>query len=139
MGRERSSHMMAVDTSVYVAIVLGEPEALRLSQALAVADGGTISAGNYLECAIVAHRKLGGSADLDLWLDERRIAVVPVDHAMARVAEGAFARFGKGRHPARLNYGDCFAYALAKSLGAPLLFKGDDFAKTDIEPALAAG
>ena len=130
--------MIAVDTSVYVAIVLAEPEASVLSQALAHADRKSLSAGNYLECAIVAHQKLGGSADLDLWLEQRKIAVVPVDHAMARIAESAFARFGKGRHPAGLNYGDCFAYALAKFLDAPLLFKGDDFSHTDIRSALAA-
>lgn len=128
--------MIVVDTSVYVAIVLADAEASLLSHALAHADRKSMSAGNYLECAMVAHQKMGGSADLDLWLDQRQIAVVPVDHAMARVAESAFAQFGKGRHPAALNYGDCFAYALAKSLNAPLLFKGDDFSRTDIRAAL---
>jgi ribonuclease VapC len=128
--------MIAIDSSVYAAIVLGEPEAPLLSKAIASADERTMSAGNYLECAIVSHRRLGGSADLDLWLQERGISVISVDHTMARLAGEAFARFGKGRHPAGLNYGDCFAYALAKSLDAPLLYKGDDFAQTDIRPAL---
>ncbi len=73
-----------------------------------------------------------GRTILDAWIAARRIAVVPVDHTLAQIAADAFARYGKGRHPAGLNFGDCFAYALARSLNAPLLFKGDDFARTDV-------
>ena len=95
-----------------------------------------MSAGNYLESAILAETRFGGREDIDGWIRERRIEIIPVDHGLAELAADAFARFGKGRHPASLNYGDCFAYALAKHLRAPLLFKGEDFAKTDVESAL---
>ena len=74
--------------------------------------------------------------DLDLLLYRAAIEVVPVDHDQAEIARTAWRQFGKGRHPAGLNYGDCFAYALAKARQMPLLFSGDDFARTDIEPAL---
>ncbi len=128
--------MIVVDSSVFIAMAKQEPEAPTLLAALASAEARSLSAGTYLECAVVALGKLGGIEDLERWLDERSITVTPVDHALARVAAQAFARFGKGRHPARLNYGDCFAYALAKSLDAPLLFNGDDFSRTDIRSAL---
>lgn len=130
--------MIAVDTSVFVAIFLQESDSARFTDALASAPNAAMSAGNYLEAAMVASRKAGGLADLDAWLDRFEIAVVPVDLPLARLAADAFARFGKGRHAAGLNYGDCFSYALAQSLRAPLLFKGDDFARTDVAPALAA-
>ena len=77
-----------------------------------------------------------GLRDLDLFLDRAEVELVPVDVEQAREARRAFSRFGKGRHPAGLNFGDCFSYALARVLGAPLLFKGDDFAKTDLTPCL---
>src|SRR3954470_5349663 len=108
--------MIVVNTSVFVAMGLSEPDADRLLRALAGASRRSISAGNYLECAIVAQRKLGGAADLDRWLLQRDIAVIPVDYATARIAADAYARFGRARHPAGLNYGDCFAYALASRL-----------------------
>jgi ribonuclease VapC len=96
-----------------------------------------MSAGNYVEAVMVLEgRRLGSREDLDEWLALRRVEIVPVDLPLARLAADAFVRFGRGRHPAGLNYGDCFAYALAKHLRAPLLFKGDDFARTDIQPAL---
>ncbi|KST58027.1 hypothetical protein AO398_23325 [Methylobacterium sp. GXS13] len=91
-----------------------------------------MAAATYLECAIVASRAADGRAVLNAWIRARHIALGPVDHAVAQVAADAFARYGKGRHPAGLNFGDCFAYALARSLNAPLLFKGDDFARTDV-------
>jgi ribonuclease VapC len=96
-----------------------------------------MAAGTYLECAILIVGRFGGTVDLDAWLARRAIAVIPVDHTLARLAADAFARYGKGRHPAGLNFGDCFAYALAASLGAPLLFKGEDFARTDVARAPA--
>lgn len=132
--------MIVVDTSVYVAILRAEPEVRAFAEALATGRELFISAANYVECTMVAiGRGLAARNDLDSWLERRRIAIAPLDAHQARIAADAFARFGKGRHPAALNYGDCFAYALARSLDAPLLFKGDDFGLTDIVPALSAG
>lgn len=124
--------MIVVDSSVFVAIIAGEPDAEALSRSLALAERRIMSAGTYLECAIVAERRFGGRAELDAWLARRDIGIAIIDAALARIAADAFARYGKGRHPAGLNFGDCFAYALAASLGAPLLFKGNDFARTDV-------
>jgi ribonuclease VapC len=129
--------VIVVDTSVFVAILADEPEAARFTRALARADRRCISAGNYLECAMVADRRFQGRTDLDDWMAHRHVEVRPVDIELARLAAEGFARFGRGRHIAKLNYGDCFAYALAKLLNAPLLFKGDDFSHTDITPASA--
>ena len=129
--------MIVVDTSVFVAILRAEPEEAALTEALLSATELRMSAGNYLECAMVAlGRGLAGRGDLDEWLSLRRVEVIPADRNQAELAADAFARYGKGRHPAALNFGDCFAYALAKGLGARLLFTGEDFARTDIEPAL---
>jgi ribonuclease VapC len=128
--------MIAVDSSAFVAILALEPEAERFSRRLAEADARAMSAGNYLECAMIAESRFGGRAVLDNWLRERAIEIVSVDLPMAQGAAEAFRRFGKRTHQAALNHGDCFAYALAKSLDAPLLFKGCDFALTDIQSAL---
>ncbi|SFL94995.1 type II toxin-antitoxin system VapC family toxin [Methylobacterium pseudosasicola] len=121
-----------IDTSIFIAILLGEPDAAIHSQAIRLYPKRVMAAATYLECAMVSSKKTTGRADLDDWLLREMVAVVPVDHALAQIAADAFARFGKGRHPAGLNFGDCFAYALARSLNAPLLFKGDDFARTDV-------
>jgi ribonuclease VapC len=130
--------MIVVDTSAVLSVMLEEPEADAVRAVLLRASGRSISAGNYVECAMVmAGRRLGGRVDLDEWLSLRQIEVSAVDRQVAALAAEAFVRFGRGRHPAGLNYGDCFAYALARQLGAPLLFKGGDFARTDITPALA--
>src|SRR5215213_3248395 len=110
--------MIVVDTSVFVAMAAEAPDAQRFVAPLRLADERAMAAGNYLECAILAETRLGGRLVLDRWLRQEGIRVTPVDHDLAQVAADAFARFGKGRHPAGLNYGDCFAYALAKSLGA---------------------
>ncbi|WP_407521619.1 type II toxin-antitoxin system VapC family toxin [Methylobacterium oryzisoli] len=125
-----------VDSSVFVAIATLEADADALSEAMSRAGRCVMSAGNYLECAMIAESRFGGRAALDAWIQRRGIDILPVDHALARSAADAFARFGKGRHPAGLNYGDCFAYALARTLDAPLLYKGGDFARTDIATAL---
>ena len=93
-----------------------------------------ISTGTLIEAAIVVEARLGeaGGREFDLWLQRAGVEQVPVDAEQADLARRAWRRFGKGRHPAGINYGDCFAYALAASRDEPLLFKGDDFAKTDV-------
>ncbi len=128
---------VVVDSSVYIAILNQEADAERLSFAIRDHRYRSMAAATYLECAIVMSRWRVGRLELDDWLLRETIAVVPVDHALAQVAADAFARYGKRRHPAGLNFGDCFAYALARSLNAPLLFKGDDFARTDVLRAVA--
>jgi ribonuclease VapC len=129
--------MIVVDTSIFVAIMADEPDQSAFRATLLKAEARSMSAGNYVEAVMVLEgRRLGSREDLDEWLALRRVEIVPVDLPLARLAADAFVRFGRGRHPAGLNYGDCFAYALAKHLRAPLLFKGDDFARTDIQPAL---
>lgn len=129
---------MIVDSSALLAIVLSEPDEERYLDAMAVARQLTMSAGNWLEAAIVVDNRDDPVAAARL--NDIRVAlgidIVPVTHGMADLGRTAHERYGKGRHPARLNYGDCFAYALAKETGQPLLFKGQDFAHTDIEPAL---
>jgi len=97
-----------------------------------------LSAANLLEAAIVIEARKGeaGSRELDLLMYRSGIEIVAVDRDQVETARLAWRRFGKGRHPAALNYGDCFAYALAKTRGLPLLFRGDDFARTDIAPAI---
>lgn len=125
---------MVLDTSALVAMLLGEPERDRFIATLAQAADPLISAGTLLESSIVIHSKLGtdGLVDLDELLLTAGVRCVAVDLAQVHAAREAFARFGKGQHAAGLNYGDCFAYALAKVTGAPLLFKGNDFPQTDV-------
>ena len=130
---------MILDTSALVAILLGEPERDQFIAALAEAEDPLISAGTLLEASIVLQSKLGeaGLADLDELLASAGVRCVAVDLAQAHAARDAYARFGKGRDAAGLNYGDCFAYALAKVAQAPLLFKGNDFRRTDAIAAIA--
>jgi ribonuclease VapC len=123
---------IVVDSSAFIAILNQEAEADAFSVAIRVHRLRSMSAATYLECAIVTSRWHTGRSELDDWLLREAIVVVPVDHALAQIAADAFTRYGKGRYPAGLNFGDCFAYALARSLNAPLLFKGDDFARTDV-------
>lgn len=129
---------LVVDTSALMAILLEEPDALRFAQALHDAEGLRMSAPSWLEAAQVATGRRGvqGYARFDALVRSLAIEIVPCDKAMARTAYEAWLRFGKGRHPASLNYCDCFSYALAKLRGEPLLFKGDDFSKTDLVAAL---
>ncbi len=128
---------MVLDTSALVAILFDEPEAERFRTLLGEADDPLISAGTLVEASIVMQGRTGegGILDLDDLLDAASVRCVAVDHVQARLARGAFARFGKGRHPAGLNLGDCFAYALARAMNRPLLFEGRDFAQTDIASA----
>lgn len=129
--------MIVVDTSALVAVLSGEPGAERIHAALAGSAASLMSAANYLECSIVLAARFGddGVHDLRLYLHEAGIEVVPVDRDQADLALDAWTRYGKGRHGAALNYGDCFAYALASHRGARLLFVGDDFARTDVDAA----
>ncbi|HEX8664120.1 MAG TPA: type II toxin-antitoxin system VapC family toxin [Beijerinckiaceae bacterium] len=128
---------VVIDSSVFVAAINKEPDADRLAVALRSKPRRCMSAGNYLECAMVAEGRFGGRTLLEGWLSRERVEIIAVNLGHARLAADAFAHFGKGRHPAGLNYGDCFAYALAKALNAPLLYKGGDFARTDVASALA--
>ena len=130
--------MIVVDSSALIAILRDEPERRRFIDA--IVDHGTprISAATYLEASMVMELRLGdrGGREVDGLIEDIGIEIVPFDRAQAMVARDAFRRYGKGRHGAALNFGDCFIYALAKTLGAPLLFKGNDFALTDIKRAL---
>lgn len=126
---------IALDTSALAAVVFGEPDAGRFAAAMLANTGDClISAATLVETGIVVEAKHGpaGTQDLRLLVDQIGADVVPIDAQMASVAVAAWQRFGKGRHPAALNFGDCFSYALTKTSGAPLLFKGDDFAQTDV-------
>ena len=129
---------MVIDSSALICILLGEPEAARFNAVLAHSPRSVVSAANWLETAIVTTAKLGatGRMDLNTVLDVVAAEVAPVDAALAEAAYQAWLRYGKGRHPAGLNFGDCFSYALAKQRGEALLYKGDDFSKTDIIPAV---
>jgi ribonuclease VapC len=116
-------------------VLLNEANAAAMARAIEDCSQRLLSAANLLEAAMVIESRKGetGGRELDLLLYRARIEIVPVDQDQAEIARLAWRRFGKGRHPAGLNYGDCFAYALAKSRRAPLLFAGNDFAQTDIE------
>ena len=128
---------MIVDTSALVAIINAEPEAFEFLSVLNTVDV-RISAVTVFEFGMVVDRwkRPGASVAADRLLVQIEAEVVPVTGEIAQRARQAYARFGKGNHPARLNFGDCFAYALAKETGEPLLFKGDDFARTDIASAV---
>ena len=128
---------MVLDTSALVAIAFNEAEAPALELRIAEDPVRLISAATILEAAMVIETRLGeiGGSELDLWLHKAAVEIVPVDANYADCARRAWRRFGKGRHPAGLNFGDCFAYALARLSEEPLLFKGNDFAQTDIQAA----
>lgn len=129
---------MVLDTSALLAILCGEAEKHRFIELLTADPTRLLSAANFLETAIVLESRSGEAAarEFDLFLYRAVITVVPADRDQAELARRAYRRFGKGIHPAALSYGDCFAYALSKSSGEPLLFKGNDFARTDIESRL---
>ena len=128
---------MVIDTSAFLAILQDEPDRRSFTAAIAAAVVRRTSAATFLEASMVLQSRYGaeGTQRLDMLLESARVEVMAVDPAQARIARRAFVDFGKGRHPAGLNFGDCFSYALAKVRGERLLFKGDDFAKTDIERA----
>jgi ribonuclease VapC len=129
---------MVLDTSALLAVLQDEPERRRFNEAIEAAAHRALSIANFVEISIVLEARYGaeGVRDLDLFLERASIDLVDVTLAQARAARRAFVRYGKGRHQAGLNFGDCFAYALADVLGEPLLYKGDDFGHTDVRPAI---
>jgi ribonuclease VapC len=133
---------MVIDTSALLAIFLAEPERKPFLASIFEAETRMISAANVLETGIVLEARRGESAgrEFDLFLVRANLQVVSVDGEQAEIARSAWRKYGKGHHPAALNFGDCFAYALAKAASEPLLAKGGDFALTDIEicPSMAA-
>lgn len=128
---------MIVDSSAVVAFLLREPDAARVEAVLVGPGQARLPAPAYVECCLVLGGRFGedGIRRLDEFLDQYRIGVVAFTDAHARAARGAFLRFGKGRHPAGLNFGDCMSYAVAKAEGLPLLYVGGDFARTDVAGA----
>ncbi len=131
---------MVIDSSALLALLLGEPEAETLARAIASDPRRLAAAFSVLEAAIVIEAKKGESAgrELDLLLHRAHVDVVVMDAGQVELARTAWRRYGKGRHPAGLNIGDCCSYALARFTGEPLLFKGDHFSKTDIPRAIPA-
>ena len=125
---------MVIDTSAIVAMLQNEAEQDAFIEAIESADICLVSAASFFEASIVILTRygMGGILDLDLFMAKAGIEISSVDSDQANIARRAFRDFGRGRHPAELNFGDCFSYALAKSLDLPLLFKGSDFSKTDI-------
>ncbi|MFI4973264.1 MAG: type II toxin-antitoxin system VapC family toxin [Caulobacterales bacterium] len=125
---------MVIDSSVLVAILFEESDADALTEAIENASPRLLSAASLLECSMVIEARKGveGARDLDLFIYRAQIEIVAVDPQQAEVARVAWRRFGKGNHPAGLNYGDLFSYALAKVTGSPLLYKGGDFSRTDL-------
>ena len=128
---------MVLDTSALIAILSGEPEQEAFIHAIERADVRLLSAATLLEASIVIEARYGaaGAHHLDRLLERADVEIVPVDGEQASAARSAWQRFGKGRHPAALNFGDCFPYALAVTRGEPLLFKGNDFSQTDVSVA----
>jgi len=134
--------LIVVDSSVVVAILLSEPDADTFRNTLEAQSDKRISVATVLECCLVLHGKVAANAStVESWIDrflaDSQFALEPVTADQLAHARNAYVAYGKGiGHPAQLNFGDCFSYALAKALGAPLLYKGGDFAKTDIVSAL---
>jgi len=128
---------MILDTSALVAVVRREPIAHRLLEKMDAAEQVGIGTPTLVEASIVLTRRMGSAGPTGLFrlLEERRVFYVPFEYRHWRAAEDAFIRFGKGRHVAALNLGDCMTYATASVAGQPLLFTGNDFARTDVAPA----
>jgi ribonuclease VapC len=132
---------MVIDTSALLAILQNEPERRKFNEAIEAAETRSMSTASFLEISMIVESRYGadGVRDLDLLIAKAKVSLVPVDEDQAHLARQGFQKFGKGRHPAGLNYGDCFSYALARSLEQPLLFKGSDFSQTDVERHTASG
>lgn len=131
---------MVIDTSALVAILQREPERRTYLEAIEAADTIRMSVASFVESSIIVESRYGpeGLLYLGRFISRASIELIPVDAEQGQLARSAFSRFGKGRHRAGLNYGDCFSYAAAMSLGEPLLCKGDDFIHTDV-PVLKTG
>ena len=132
---------MIVDTSALLAVLFDEPEAEDFARAIARAEVSRMSAANLLEAGIVADCQTDPRTgrQLDALVANFHLSIEPVTEDQVRIARQAYLDYGRGNHPAKLNFGDCFAYALAKATGEPLLFKGDDFEQTDIKAYRSAG
>ena len=128
---------MIVDSSAVLAVLLHETDARRYAGAIMTATPCRMSVVNALEASIVVESRGGAAAghELDVFLEHAGVELAPVTVEHMEAARRAWRRFGKGNHRAALNYGDCFAYALASVAGEPLLFKGEDFSQTDVEAA----
>ncbi|MGC1440351.1 MAG: type II toxin-antitoxin system VapC family toxin [Burkholderiaceae bacterium] len=127
---------MIIDSSAIIAILFDEVDATSFANAIALAPSCRISAANYVEAAVVVDsQSVTGGQQFDALIRRAGITIEPVSEEQARLARQAYADFGKGRHSAALDFGDCFSYALAKATREPLLFKGDDFSKTDVDAA----
>jgi ribonuclease VapC len=126
---------MVIDPSAILAIIYAEPEELTFIQLINESEDCLLSAPGYVEASIVVGSKHGkqGIENLNLLIEALSITVISFSVEQGQLASEAFLKFGKGRHPAKLNMGDCFSYALAKSTNQPLLFKGNDFTHTDID------
>ena len=125
---------MVIDTSALVAILQDEPERRAFNEAIEAAESCAMSVASLVETSMIIESRYGpdGTRSLDLYISKAQIKLVSVDADQAYTARDAFRNYGKGRHRAGLNFGDCFSYALAKALDEPLLFKGTDFTLTDI-------
>jgi len=129
---------MIIDSSVILTLLLREPEAERVARAIALDAVRLMSSATWLEVSMAVFLRVGeeGLRDFDLLVAKYQIEIVPMTPLQAELARRAFKLYGKGLHPARLNFGDCIVYALAKDTGEALLFKGEDFTKTDIIPVV---
>ena len=132
---------MVLDTSAILAILQNEPERRKFNEAIEAAETRSLSTASFVECSMIVESRYGadGVRDLDLFIAKAHVSLVPVDEEQANFARRAFQKFGKGRHPGGLNFGDCFSYALSKSIDLPLLFKRNDFSQTDVECHPASG
>jgi len=126
---------MVIDSSAIIAVLLNEANAAQIAEAIDSGSQRLLSAASLLEASIVIESRKGEAAgrELDLLIYRAAVEVVAVDQDQVEIARIAWRRYGKGRHPAGLNYGDCFSYALARSRGLPLLFQGEEFSRTDID------
>jgi ribonuclease VapC len=132
---------MVLDTSAILAILQNEPERRPFNEAIETAETRVLSVASFVESLMIIESRYGadGVRDLDLFISKAQLELVAVDLEQAHLARQAFRQFGKGRHPAGLNFGDCFSYALARSRSDALLYKGSDFGRCDIESHPASG
>jgi ribonuclease VapC len=126
---------MVLDTSAVLAILQDEPERRKFNEAIEAAETRSLSTASFVECSMIVESRYGadGVRDLDLFIAKAQVSLAPVDEEQADLARRAFRKYGQGRHPAGLNFGDCLSYALSQALQEPLLFKGNDFSQTDVD------